>query len=104
MLAGELLKCFISRVVDFSLGEPGFVVEPGERPRTTALIRWQARTGGAIVALRHMVAEMDAEHRQLLGLLDGTRDRAALAAQTRRTVEQIDKMLVTLARVSVIVE
>jgi SAM-dependent methyltransferase/methyltransferase-like protein len=104
LIAGEVMRSFLNRAVDLTVGPPGFTVEPGKKPRTTKLIRWQARNRQPIVAMLHLIAEMDDQHRDLLGYLDGTKDRAWLAAQTRRKVEQIDEMLTTLAKMAVIVE
>lgn len=54
---------------------------PGERPVAFGPARWQAPRHDFVVNLRHDgVALTDAVMRRLVPLLDGTRDRAALAA------------------------
>jgi SAM-dependent methyltransferase len=53
---------------------------PGERPIASPLARLQATTGSRVASLRHRVIQLEAPDRVLLGLLDGSRDRAALAA------------------------
>ena len=50
-----------------------------ERPRATALARYQARRSPQLANVVHAVINMDEFGRRLVLLLDGTRDRAALA-------------------------
>jgi SAM-dependent methyltransferase len=52
----------------------------GPQPRTSGLARWQAARQPTVTSLRHLPVRMPDSMRQLLVLLDGTRDRAALAA------------------------
>ena len=55
-----------------------FVTAPTERPRASALARLQASRGDAVTNLRHETVRLDdAVVRELLSLLDGTRDRTA---------------------------
>jgi SAM-dependent methyltransferase len=54
--------------------------EAGERPLASPLARLQAQTGRRVASLRHRVIELEEADRALLGALDGTRDRAAIAA------------------------
>ena len=57
------------------------VTTPGERPVAFAPARWQAPRHDFVVSLRHDgVALADPVMRRLVPLLDGTHDRAALAA------------------------
>ena len=57
---------------------------PGDAPRATALARHQARAGGVVTNLRHASVRIEDDlGRRLVTLLDGTRDRAALAAELR---------------------
>lgn len=74
----------------FTLGELGlftepfgFRTDPGSRPLASPLARAQARRGDRVLAtLRHHPLEMaDPAARQLIGLMDGTRDAAQLAAE-----------------------
>jgi hypothetical protein len=50
------------------------------RPVASALARRQARDSHHVTSLCHTVVELDETGRNLLPLLDGTRDHAALAA------------------------
>jgi methyltransferase-like protein len=53
----------------------------GEYPQTTGLVRWQAENHRLVTTLRHVPIQVDEMVRQILPLLDGTRDREALAAE-----------------------
>jgi SAM-dependent methyltransferase len=69
------------RVLTLAIGAPPAAPEPGERPTASGLARAQVRGGHEqIASLRHR--SVTVEHgalRELIPLLDGTRDRAALA-------------------------
>jgi len=67
--------------VELHLNAPRFALAPGERPIASAVARLQLESGPVVTNLRHDSVRLDdAVPRQLLPLLDGTRDRAALAA------------------------
>jgi SAM-dependent methyltransferase len=53
---------------------------PAARPRTSGLARWQASRQPMVTSLRQLPVRLPESLRQLLVLLDGTRDRPALAA------------------------
>ena len=57
---------------------------PGVYPRATRFARWQAAHNLPVSSLRHSPAVLDDAFRQLIPLLDGTRDRKALAAEILR--------------------
>ncbi len=68
------------------------------RPVASALARWQARTSSQVTTLCHRVVELDPIGRDLLLLLDGTRDHEAIAADVGRmpgapTAESIQEKL-----------
>ena len=63
--------------------------EPGERPCAHALARLQASSPGWVVSgARHVMMELDAPARILLGLLDGRRTVDELAAIMQATLAQ----------------
>ena len=81
-LAESLLHCHQSGIVEFHLHEPAFATALSPQPRASPLARHQAETGCPwITSLRHRVVAIDDFDRAVLGLLDGRRDRAALAGQ-----------------------
>jgi SAM-dependent methyltransferase len=77
-LAGALLKCFLAEVVELHVHAARFAVAAGERPVASPLARLQAARSGRVTSLRHRNIELNGFERQLLGLLDGSRDCAAL--------------------------
>lgn len=80
-LAAILTDAFVSGIVTLHVEPPRLVAEAGPKPRASPLARLEARTRDTVTSLVHTrVALPDANARQLLALLDGTRDRAALAA------------------------
>jgi SAM-dependent methyltransferase len=106
VLADLLPRACASGLVELHAAPSPFVVIHGLRPRASALARLQARRGVPITTLRHTLVEIqDPLARELIGLLDGTRDRAALLAELQAFAgpepllpEALDANLVKLAR------
>jgi hypothetical protein len=74
-----LLRTCASGLVELHAMASPFTVEVSERPRAFALARIQAASGAPITTLRHSDVEIqDRLARELIRLLDGARDRAAL--------------------------
>jgi len=83
--AGEfteaLVRAFDAGLVAFHTVPPPAATTPGERPRASALARSQAREGAMVTTLLSQVLRItDQPTAELLRLLDGTRDRAAILA------------------------
>ena len=82
-----LIRCYGVGFVDLHAHPSVFVTEISERPMTSPLIRWQIQQGPSISSLRHLPLKIeDALGRDLLRLLDGTRDRAALLEELGKQV------------------
>ncbi len=65
-----------------------FTLDPGERPLAFALARLQAQTSRDVTTLRHTrLTIRDDAGRAILVHCDGTRDRAAIAADAARAVD-----------------
>jgi SAM-dependent methyltransferase len=80
---------------------PAWALEPGERPKASPLVREAIRVAGPASSLRHTTVALDAEPvRAVLALLDGSRDRAALARSLAGRVEagEIEDILAAAAR------
>jgi cyclopropane fatty-acyl-phospholipid synthase-like methyltransferase len=77
-LAGALLRCFLAEVVELHVHAARFAVAAGERPLASPLARLQAMRSDRVTSLRHRNIELNGFERELIGLLDGSRDRAAL--------------------------
>ena len=82
-LADALLAMYAAPIVQFHVHAPRFATEAGERPRVSPIARWcLARGAETVTNLRHRGTRIeDPIAAQLLLLLDGTRDRPALAAE-----------------------
>jgi methyltransferase-like protein/SAM-dependent methyltransferase len=104
LLLASLLKCAAPGAVEFRLTPPRLVVGVSERPRATALARYQAAAGVPVVSLRHQAVTPDALDRRVLRHLDGSRDRGqllqALADSTDPglSAESLGQCLCRLAR------
>ena len=95
----------------FSVGLVDLMAEPirlartaPDRPVGSPVARQQLRSGAPMVTnLRHTRVRVDQpSSRDLLALLDGTRDRAALGRELSRSAEEIDRELDALARLGLI--
>lgn len=83
VLAANLLRGYSTSIqlVELHPRPPGFVTAVAERPLAPALPRHVVTGGGRLVTnLRHERTALDALSAELLPLLDGTNDRAALLA------------------------
>jgi len=76
-----LAEAYRAGIVELHVQPPALTIEPTERPIASPLARLQSRTSDRVTTLLHVpVAIADANALKLLPLVDGTRDRAALAA------------------------
>jgi SAM-dependent methyltransferase len=79
-LATALVAAYRRGAVELHAWAPPAAGEAGDRPHASALARLQVAAGEPAVTLRHETVRVDDERgRRLLALLDGTRDRRALA-------------------------
>lgn len=86
-LCDALLRSYAANLVALHVHPPALTTAPGDAPRTSALARHQAGTGQVVTNLRHASVRIEDElGRRLVTLLDGTRDRAALAAALRASL------------------
>ncbi len=76
-----LTDAYVSDIIALHVHPPALATLPGERPIASPMARLEARTQEAMTSLLHTHVRIpDANARQLITLLDGTRDRAGLAA------------------------
>lgn len=88
VLAGFLLKAYAANMVELHVRPSQFALEIGERPTASRLARLQLKNSKTVTTLRHTsVRVMDGMGRQLLMLLDGTRDRETLLKDLGRVAE-----------------
>ncbi len=79
LLGDVVLAAFATGLAELHAQVPHFVVDVSARPAASALARLQVRTSPIVTNLRHQSVRMEDQlGRQLLVLLDGTRDRASL--------------------------
>jgi SAM-dependent methyltransferase len=80
-LCDALLRSYAANLVALHVHPPRLTTTAGDAPQTSALARQQAREGAVVTNLRHASVRIEDElGRRLVTLLDGTRDREALAA------------------------
>ena len=94
-----LRRAYAANLVRLHVWAPELATVPSERPVAGALARLQAAEGTRVTTLLHGSLEIgDERGRRLIGLLDGTRDRAALAAEMDAPAEELERSLAGLAR------
>lgn len=104
-VAQVLLSAFAGGIVELYSTPPPLAATPGERPRVSALARLEAARGETVSTLLHgYISVTDPLARRLITLLDGTRDRAALARELGAPSEQLDQNLQALARLGVLLK
>lgn len=85
-LAHFVLRLYASELVELRPGPDRFTTLVSARPRAGALARLQAPTSPWVTNRRHEQVTLTPADRQLLGLLDGRHDRAALVASLTECV------------------
>jgi methyltransferase-like protein/2-polyprenyl-3-methyl-5-hydroxy-6-metoxy-1,4-benzoquinol methylase len=110
-LCDMVLKLYAANFLELHMRAAPFVSKPSERPQASALARAQLRNRSDVTNLRHAVIDVEDETaRQLLSLLDGTRDHAELLTELRKrlpladvTPEQLESNLNRLAKLALLV-
>ena len=102
-VAEMLRRAYAANLVRLHVWAPALTTTPSERPVASALARLQAAQRTRVTTLRHTSVEVPDElGRRLIGLLDGTRDRAALVAELGRPAAELDRSLEGLARIALL--
>jgi hypothetical protein len=112
VLCEALVRCFQANLVRLHVHPPAAESAPGERPCASPLARLQARDRELMTTLRHTSVRLEDELGwQLVALLDGTRDRAALLAELKTRLEggaypalaaDLERSLKTLASIALL--
>jgi SAM-dependent methyltransferase len=109
-VASVVLDAFAAGFVELHGHRPSVALIPGERPIANPLARIQARHGYSITTSLHTTIRLDGDaSRALVRMMDGTRDRAALAAEMRELMPPeeveagLDQSLAWLARAGLFV-
>jgi SAM-dependent methyltransferase len=83
-LCGVLLRCHAGNLVQLHVMPPPLTTAVSDRPEASPLARHQARSGALVTNLRHTSVRIEDDlGRQLVVLLDGTRDRVQLVHELR---------------------
>jgi len=78
-------------IIDLHVHPPGLTIRASDRPVASPLARLQARTNDTVTTLLHtQIGIADVNALRLLPLVDGSRDRAALAAAVKQIALDID--------------
>jgi methyltransferase-like protein/cyclopropane fatty-acyl-phospholipid synthase-like methyltransferase len=88
VLADDLLHCYAANAVEFHTWQADFVTEVSEQPRASGLASYTAGKEQVVVNQRHQGVHLDPVARELVPLLDGTRDRPALIKHLSEMVEK----------------
>jgi SAM-dependent methyltransferase len=104
VLSELLMKMYGAGLMEMDTQPWPYAAKVSERPCASKLARSQARKGNRVTSLRHLTVDLDAENAgRLLVLLDGTRDRKALAEQSGLDLQTIDAYLEKFSKLSVLV-
>ncbi|MEO6738896.1 MAG: class I SAM-dependent methyltransferase [Chthoniobacteraceae bacterium] len=118
-LAVAMTQAHGALFIEFRTHQPQFVTEPGEKPRASALARLQLASGDRLTTMLHQIVRIqDPLGRELLRLMDGTRDRSTLKAELgllasasesrtaaeKVSLEELDENIRHLARLGLLLE
>jgi methyltransferase-like protein/2-polyprenyl-3-methyl-5-hydroxy-6-metoxy-1,4-benzoquinol methylase len=110
-LSDMVLKLYAANFLELQVHAPAYVAKPSPRPVSSALARAQVERGSSVTNLRHSSVEVEDEAaRQLLLMLDGTRNRDQLLLELRQransgeiTAESLETNLERLGRLALLV-
>ena len=81
------LNCYMMMMLDLHVAPPAYVPVAGEKPKATALARFQARESKSAANVLHtLVQNLNKTERLVLAHLNGTRDRAALVGVLKAAI------------------
>jgi methyltransferase-like protein len=78
VLCEDLLQCYTANVVEFHTWQADFVTEISKTPLASKLAAYQANNGSLVVNQRHELVKLDPVSKELVKVLDGTRNRDEL--------------------------
>ena len=111
-LCEVLFQTYRTGLLELHTHHPTYSTTPSERPVASPLARWQLQNGLNATSAWHQSVEVgDAIGKFLIGLLDGSRDRAMLVDELRRfggtltgnVEEQLERNLRMIARFGLLV-
>jgi len=102
LLSEGIAAAFTMRVLDLHVYRPRVASRPGDYPLASPLARLQAKRGDVLTNLLHQSVKVEGDGLRLLSLLDGRRNRSALATELQASLEDIDKALAHLAALALL--
>lgn len=84
----DLLKCYTTNAAEFRTWQANFVTNISDRPRVSKLAAHQITMGASVTTQRHETVNLDIVGRQLVPILDGTRDHQVLLRHLRMRVSE----------------
>lgn len=103
MLREVLLRMHLPGMLEMSTVPYRYASRPSDRPIASKLARFQIRNGGRVTSLRHRPIEIDDTlGRDLLPLLDGTRDTEELGKALAVPAADIEKSLHRLTELALL--
>jgi hypothetical protein len=90
-----LIRCYNQKRVELNTLAPAFVMTISENPVASPVARMQAQIGHTVTNLRHEAGQLNDFGREVLSLLDGSHDRAAIVA---RLIQSVEAGRITLKR------
>jgi len=85
-LGSHVLHCYLRGFFKLVITDPPCASQAGERPKGAAVARWYANAANYVTNQAHEMVQLSDFARQTLILADGTRDRAALAAELKALI------------------
>src|SRR5207253_1197024 len=77
-LVNPLIRCYETGQIELSVLPSGFATEIPQFPKTTAMVRRQAKSSGMVTNLRHEAIQLTDLQRHVIQYLDGTHDLASI--------------------------
>ncbi len=87
-IMSALLEAYGRRFVQLRAFPPSWISDPGDRPRVSALARYQARSATTVTNRRHQVVGLDDLSLRIVRLADGSRSRTEILAELMRQTQE----------------
>ena len=88
LLADAMLRCALVRMVDLTIHSECCATRLSDRPVSSPLARFEARTEPVVTSLLHVEVKLTDFDKHVLRLLDGTRDQATVVDDVVRAVSR----------------
>jgi methyltransferase-like protein len=87
VLLDDLLHCFVNNVIELRTWQAKLTTKISNKPKASKLAAYHATKTNQVTNQRHELVELDTLGREIVSVLDGTRDCKDLAECLRRLVE-----------------